>query len=164
MSSSPKIMVFRLREIVYTFVLILFVILLIFCLVLMFAGKSGSSTDSSTQNVTEPSESDSSEANPVSAAANTYASGIYTASLSLGDSVADVQISVESGRIKAIDLVNLSEATKAAWPLVSDSFENITSQILEKQKLDGITCSAESRYTSQLLLNAISKALKAAQL
>ncbi|MCD7717623.1 MAG: hypothetical protein LUI39_14470 [Lachnospiraceae bacterium] len=179
MSSGTKIIVFRLREIIYTVLLAFFILLLIICLVLMFRQNSNSSagtmqsdtvqddimqsdtTQSDTaQNATV--QNDVSEA-VVSAGSDKYTPGIYTSSLTLGDSAVDVQVTVSSDSIRSIELVNLSEATEAAYPLVSSSFENIVSQILEKQKLDGITCSAENRYTSQLLLNAISKALKTAQ-
>ncbi len=219
MGSGTKIIVFRLREIIYTVLLAFFVILLVICLVLMFRQGGGSGADtaqsdmtqsdamqsdtsqndttqsdtiqsdttqsdtaqsSTTQNGTtqsnaaqsdttqsDTSQSDAAQNDTSTAAASvgseTYIPGIYTSSLTLGDSAVDVQVTVSSDSIRSIELVNLSEATETAYPLVSSSFENIVSQILEKQKLDGITCSAENRYTSQLLLNAISKALKAAQ-
>ena len=60
-------------------------------------------------------------------------------------------------------MVNLSEATAAAYPLVRPSLEHITSQILAEQNLDHITCPQENRYTSQLLLSAVSEALRRAQ-
>ncbi|MCD7765781.1 MAG: hypothetical protein LUH53_04585, partial [Lachnospiraceae bacterium] len=111
----------------------------------------------------DTAQSDTAQSDMTQSGTSTYTAGIYTSSLTLGDSAVDVQVTVSSDSIRSIELVNLSEATEAAYPLVSSSFENIVSQILEKQKLDGITCSAENRYTSQLLLNAISKALKVAQ-
>ncbi len=189
MSSGTKIIVFRLREIIYTVLLALFILLLIICLVLMFRQDGGSGTDTTqsetvqsgmkqddtaqsdtAQNGTTQSDArqdDTTQSNAstatVSAGSGKYIAGIYTSSLTLGNSAVDVQVTVSSDSIRSIELVNLSEATEAAYPLVSSSFENIVSQILEKQKLDGITCSAENRYTSQLLLNAISKALKTAQ-
>ncbi|MCC8105836.1 MAG: hypothetical protein LIO99_07500 [Clostridiales bacterium] len=219
MSSDTKIIVFRLREIIYTVLLAFFILLLIICLVLMFrqGGGSGTNTaqsdtvqsdttqDDSAQSDTaqndttqsntvqsdttqsDTTQSDTAQSDTaqngttqsdarqdgttqsnastvtVSAGSGKYIAGIYTSSLTLGNSAVDVQVTVSSDSIRSIELVNLSEATEAAYPLVSSSFENIVSQILEKQKLDGITCSAENRYTSQLLLNAISKALKTAQ-
>ncbi|MCD8346422.1 MAG: hypothetical protein LUD16_00465 [Lachnospiraceae bacterium] len=174
MGSSPKIMVFKLREIIYTLILAFFVITLLLCLILMFTKKSTNHTDetqagaNSTQSTGTEQEGTTeitdSEANPASSSANgTYIAGVYTSSVTLGDSAVDVQVTVSSDRILAIELVNLSEATEAAYPLVPSALENIASQILEKQKLDGITCSAQTRYTSQLLLNAVSKALSTAK-
>ncbi|MCD8336736.1 MAG: hypothetical protein LUD18_05560 [Lachnospiraceae bacterium] len=187
MGSGPKIMVFKLREIIYTLILAFFVITLLLCLILMFTKKSSGSTGKSqnteiaqsgseetqtqnsssetqTQGGSDITETASAEANPASSSGSgTYIAGVYTSPVTLGDSAADVQVTVSSDRILAIDLVNLSEATEAAYPLIPSALENIASQILEKQKLDGITCSAQTRYTSQLLLNAISKALSIAR-
>ncbi|MCD8023221.1 MAG: hypothetical protein LUF30_09720, partial [Lachnospiraceae bacterium] len=95
--------------------------------------------------------------------ASAYIAGIYSSSITLGDSAAEIQVTVDSDRIKAIELVNADEAIEVSYPLLSSALENLVTQILEKQKLDGITCSAQNRYTSQLLLNAISKALSLAQ-
>ncbi|MCD7735809.1 MAG: hypothetical protein LUI07_02395 [Lachnospiraceae bacterium] len=175
MSSSPKIMVFRLREIVYTLVLAFLSILLILCLVWMFKEKGNDSaltqsatnesqnTTDTVQKNTDATETASVEATPASSGTGNYIAGVYTSPLVLGDSSVDVQVTVDSDKIKAIELVNLSEATEASYPLVISSFDNLVSQIIEKQKLDGITCSTQNRYTSQLLLNAISNALKTAQ-
>lgn len=199
MGSSPKIVVFKLREIIYTLILLFLVIVLVICLVLMFSKKSGENghsqhmqemSDTGTQqiltnesaaetqhnaessgsqtgsrsDVTETASVEATqEAEQTTAAGGAYVSGVYTSSITLGDSAVDVEVTVSSNRIKAIRLVNLSEATAAAYPLVSSSLDNITAQILEKQKLDGITCSSENRYTSQLLLNAVSNALALAK-
>ena len=70
---------------------------------------------------------------------------------------------MDQNHINSIRLVNLSETTAAAYPLVSPSLDHIASQILEKQSLEGITSPQENRYTSQLLLSAISDALRLAQ-
>ncbi|MCD8104737.1 MAG: hypothetical protein LUF35_06995 [Lachnospiraceae bacterium] len=161
MSSSPKIMVFRLREIIYTLILAFLVIFLVVCLILMFAGKTGSRTDTeiSAQTQGERESTDESGTEDTDSLGAAYIAGVYTSSITLGSASADVQVTVSSDRIKAIELVNLSETAAVSYPLVSSSLENLAEQILEKQKLEGITCAATSRYTSQLLLNAISSAL-----
>ena len=71
----------------------------------------------------------------------------------------NMEVTVDASKIRAIRLVNLSEAITASYPLVSPSLEEIAAQILETQSLDGISCPAENRYTAQLLLSAISEAL-----
>ena len=143
MSSSPKIVVLKTREILYTLILLFFVILLIVCLFLMFA----------------PKKADSGQPQSVTSAA-TYIPGIYTAPVTLGKDTMNME--VDASEIRAIRLVNLSEAITASYPLVSPSLEKIAAQILETQSLDGISCPAENRYTAQLLLSAISEALATA--
>ena len=145
MSSSPKIVVLKTREILYTLILLFLVILLIVCLFLMFA----------------PKKADSEQPQSVTSAA-TYIPGIYTAPVTLGKDTMNMEVTVDASEIRAIRLVNLSEAITASYPLVSPSLEEIAAQILETQSLDGISCPAENRYTAQLLLSAISEALATA--
>ena len=142
MSSSPKNVVLKTREILYTLILLFLVILLIVCLFLMFA----------------PKKADSRQPQSVTSVA-TYIPGIYTAPVTLGKDTMNMEVTVDASEIRAIRLVNLSEAITASYPLVSPSLEEITAQILETQSLDGISCPAENRYTAQLLLSAISEAL-----
>ena len=142
MSSSPKIVVLKTREILYTLTLLFLVILLIVCLFLMFA----------------PKKADSGQPQSVTSAAP-YIPGIYTAPVTLGKDTMNMEVTVDASEIRAIRLVNLSEAITASYPLVSPSLEKIAAQILETQSLDGISCPAENRYTAQLLLSAISEAL-----
>ena len=142
MSSSPKIVVLKTREILYTLILLFLVILLIVCLFLMFT----------------PKKADSGQPQSVTSVA-TYIPGIYTAPVTLGKDTMNMEVTVDASEIRAIRLVNLSEAITASYPLVSPSLEEITAQILETQSLDGISCPAENRYTAQLLLSAISEAL-----
>ena len=145
MSSSPKIVVLKTREILYTLILLFLVILLIVCLFLMFA----------------PKKADSGQPQSVTSVA-TYIPGIYTAPVTLGKDTMNMEVTVDASEIRAIRLVNLSEAITASYPLVSPSLEEIAAQILETQSLDGISCPAENRYTAQLLLSAISEALATA--
>ena len=145
MSSSPKIVVLKTREILYTLILLFLVILLIVCLFLMFT----------------PKKADSGQPQSVTSVA-TYIPGIYTAPVTLGKDTMNMEVTVDASKIRAIRLVNLSEAITASYPLVSPSLEEIAAQILETQSLDGISCPAENRYTAQLLLSAISEALATA--
>lgn len=165
MNQKPKIFVFKLRELIYTLVLLFLAILLIVCLVLMFTGKSRE-TNSLAQNQSERSASDSAASDTAeNAAADTaeYTPGIYTSAVTLGDSAADIEVTVDADRIKAIRLVNLSEAAAASYPLVTPSLDHIAEQILASQSLEGITCPQENKYTSQILLSAITEALEKSQ-
>ena len=165
MNQKPKIFVFKLRELIYTLVLLFLAILLIVCLVLMFTGKSRK-TNSLSQNQSERSASDSAAsdtAENAAAASAEYTPGIYTSAVTLGDSAADIEVTVDADRIKAIRLVNLSEAAAASYPLVTPSLDHIAEQILASQSLEGITCPQENKYTSQILLSAITEALEKAQ-
>lgn len=195
MSSNPKIVVVKTREIIYTLLLLFLVALLIVCLVLMFAPKSDNpsgtgqnaadtqmqtgqsqaesqtaqSSSSGAQPQTGQTQPNTQQQNPqtqtgapaaqTAAAPASYVPGVYTTPVTLGEASVDVEVTVDSSHINSIRLVNLSETTAAAYPLVSPSLDHIASQILMTQDLEGITCPQENKYTSQLLLSAISDAL-----
>ena len=71
---------------------------------------------------------------------------------------------MDADRIKAIELVNLSESTTAMFPLMEPALESLASQIYDSQSLDHIQYSEENKYTSMMLLDAIGAALKKAEL
>lgn len=167
MSSNPKIIVLKTREIIYTLLLILFILMLILCLILMFSGRKSPTDSDQNQTVyqtpvTETETSTTQSAASLSTSEALYTPGIYTTPVTLGESSAIVEVTVDSNHINSIRLVNLSETAAAAFPLVTPSLEHIASQILEKQTLEGITCPQENRYTSQLLLSAVAEALELA--
>ncbi len=164
MNSKPKIVVLKLREIIYTLMLLFLVVLLVICLVLMFSGKAKKSGTQKTTSAETSAAQNTETAQGISLETASYTPGVYTTPITLGNSAVDVEVTVDSDHINSIRLVNLSETTAAAYPLVSPSLEHIASQILEKQSLEDITCPQENRYTSQLLLSAISQALETAKI
>lgn len=141
MSSKTKIVVLRMKEIIYTAIFIGLGILLILLLLVMFRPKKESS------------------ATPASAQ---YIPGVYASSITLGAQEVNVEVSVDANRITSVTLVPLSDAVATMYPLMQPSLNNLTSQILDSQSLENISFPEETRYTSQVLLQAIKKALKKA--
>ena len=156
MSSKTKILVVKMREIIYTAVFLVFIILLVLLLIFMFTSKPADSPSASRQTARDQTDSSSGNAQ--------YIAGIYTSPLTLGDSSVDVEVTVDENHINAIRLVNLSETTTAMYPLISPSLEDLADQVCQTQSLENITCPESNRYTSQLLLNAISRALENARI
>ncbi|MDD2959177.1 MAG: hypothetical protein PHE06_14370 [Lachnospiraceae bacterium] len=153
MSAKTKILVMKKREVIYTLLFLALVILLVILLISMFTGKSSSKTVQTTQEETSAKPDTSSQ----------YIAGIYTTPVTLGSSSVDVEVTVDKDHINSIRLVNLSEAATAMYPLVSPSLEDIAAQVCQTQSLENISCPEDNRYTSQMLLNAISKALETAR-
>ena len=81
-----------------------------------------------------------------------YKPGVYTSS-----------ITVNADRIKAIRLVNLNETTKASYPLMEPVLDSLASQIYSSQSLEDIQYAGDRKYTSQVLLSAITDAVKKAE-
>lgn len=154
MSSKTKILVVKMREIIYTAIFLALALLLVILLIRMFTSGSSDQTNTTPQtNTLTASSSDTAQ----------YIAGIYTTPVSLGDSTVDVEVTVDENHINSIRLVNLSETISAMYPLVSPSLETIARQICQNQSLENITCSESNKYTAQILLNAVSQALQQAR-
>lgn len=147
MSSKTRIVVLRMKEIIYTAIFIGLAILLIMLFLFMFRPKKQASA---------PTREES--------AAATYAPGLYSASIVLGSQNVNVEVAVGSDRINSIALVPLSDSVTTMYPLMQPSMDSIAAQIVETQSLEGIEYPAGSQYTSMALMNAIKTALSKAEI
>lgn len=141
MSAKTKIVVLHMKEVVYTVIFVVLAVIMGILLFLMFRPENPETAQTSAR----------------------YKAGVYTTSIQLNDNTFDVAVSVDSSRIKSIELVNLSESTQAMFPLMEPALESLETQICETQSLENITYSQENQYTSMLLLDAIQTALKKAE-
>lgn len=141
MSSKTKIIVLRMKEIIYTGIFLGLAVLLIALCLIMFRPKK----DEETQ-------------------AASYIPGVYTASLNLGSQDVNVQVAVDSDAITSISLVPLNEAVTTMYPLMEPALEELSDQIISTQSLENLTYSSQSHYTSTALLGAIERALEKAKI
>ena len=141
MSSKTKIVVFHMKELIYTAIFVGLAILFIILMVCMFDKKGDDKKTKETMK---------------------YQAGVYTSSILFNDNVLDVEVAVE--KIKSISLVNLDESTATMYPLVEPALESLSEQIYKKQSLENITYSEENQYTSMVLINAIEDALDKAEI
>lgn len=141
MSSKTKIVVLHMKEIIYTVVFALLGILLILLLAFMFFPKKETNLSSEKK----------------------YTPGIYTSDFSLNNTNLEVEVTVDSSHINSIRFSNLDESVTTMYPLIQPALETIADQIYETQSLENISYSEENPYTSQVILNAITKALEKAE-
>ncbi len=141
MSSKTKIVVLHMKEIIYTAIFIVLGILLIILLAFMFFPKKTKHTSNQPE----------------------YVPGIYSAAVTINDTQLQIEVAVDSSHINAIRFNNLDESVSVMYPLIQPSIEYIAEQIYESQSLENIALSEDSPYTSQLILNAIEKALEKAE-
>lgn len=90
---------------------------------------------------------------------NRYVPGIYSSTLLLGNSNVELQIAVDRDHINSITLSNLDESVTTLYPLMSPTLSELASVILSEQRIDNISYGTENRYTSMLLMQAITEAL-----
>ena len=148
MSSKTKIVVLHVKELIYTGIFAALGILFIILLIIMFLPKEEKKETMSA--VTQQTTTDS------------YVPGVYTTSLILNDNVVEIEVTVDEKNINAIRLVNLDEAVTTMYPLIQPSFEELADQIIKSQSLEGITYPDDSKYTSMILLDAITSSLNKA--
>ena len=156
MSSRTKIVVLHMKELLYTAVFAILGIALIILLFILFAPEDNNVPN---QESTDPPTSESSTEMAVSL----YIPGLYNTELIVNDQTINVEVIVDAEKITSLQLVDLNETVQTMYPLLQPTFDSLTSQILEKQSLDDISYNQEHRYTSLVLLEAISKALEKAR-
>lgn len=143
MSSKTKIVVFHMKELIYTAVFVGLGILLVVLLICMFGRKGDGRETEETMK---------------------YQAGVYTSSILFNDSVLDVEVAVDENKIKSISLVNLDDSVETMYPLVEPALEDLAEQIYENQSLENITYNSENQYTSMVLMNAIEDAVEKAKI
>ena len=143
MSSKPKIVVFKARELIYTGIFILLGILLILLLIFMFV----------------PTHKSSKKAKETSG----YAQGVYTSPLKLGENELELQVTVKNGKPQHVSLKHLNKSIKTMYPLVEPSLNEINKQLPKVNSIDEVKFNGQSQYTNTLLKQAVKNALKTAQ-
>lgn len=143
MSSKTKIVVLHMKEVIYTAVFIILALILGIVVFFMFGPGKGSLSSK--------------------ASSHKYKPGVYTSSIELNSNTFDVEVTVDADSIQSIHLVNLSESTAAMFPLMEPALESLASQIYTSQSLENIQYADDQKYTSMMLLDAISDALKKAE-
>lgn len=156
MSSKTKIVVLHMKELLYTGLFAVLGILLIILLFFMFSPDKEENPSES-----NPETETSQETDSLTAAC--YIPGVYSTELLLSNQTIRIEVIVDAQEVTSLQLAELSETVETMYPLLQPTFDSLTAQILEKQSLDDISYDQDSRYTSLVLLEAISKALEKAQ-
>ncbi|MCI9048598.1 MAG: hypothetical protein HFG71_15330 [Hungatella sp.] len=143
MSSKTRIVVLKMKELIYTAVFLGLAVVLITLFLIMF----------------RPRQDDPAPATwPAS-----YIPGVYSASLTLGSQNLNVEVAVDADKIQSVSFVSLDEAVTTMYPLMQPVMEDLEQQILKSQSTKDLSYSMETRYTSQSLIGAIEMALEKAK-
>ena len=143
MSSKTKIVVLHMKEVIYTAIFL--VLLIILGILVFFMFGSGKSSQVSSMGTSR------------------YTPGIYRSSLSLNNNTFDVEVTVDADRISSIHLTNLSETTAAMFPLIEPALDSLASQIYSSPSLENLDYPSDQKYTSAMLIEAIRKAVEKAE-
>ncbi len=141
MSAKTKIIVVKAKELIYTALFICLAIILILLLIFMFA----------------PEEKN------VATSGGVYTPGVYTSTITLGDTALDVAVSVDENDITSVSLNHLSESVAAMYPLLEPSLDSINEQLDSIDSIDDLQLNSENKYTGLILQQAIKNALQKAK-
>lgn len=122
-------------------------------------GSQNSTPAETSDGTRNDASSSSTSGNGTSSSRNTYVPGIYSSTLLLGNANVELQIAVDKNHINSITLTNLDESVTTLYPLMSPTLSELASVILSEQSIDNISYGTENRYTSMLLMQAITEAL-----
>lgn len=163
MSAKTKIVVLHMKELIYTGIFAALGILFIVLLVMMFLpGKKDEASQEGTEDKAPLQKEGAQEDSDVSSD-SVYIPGIYTTELILGGQTVDVEVIVAETSITGLRLVNISETVTTMYPLLQPAFDSISQQIYETGSLEQVTYTAENKYTSLVLLEAIQSSLDKAR-
>lgn len=142
MSSKPKIIVLHMKEIVYTFIFASFILLLVFLLIFMFSGEKNSDKVANSSK---------------------YVPGVYSSSITVNGTPMNIQLTVDEDNITSIDLIHTDDAITTMYPLIQNSIEDISNQVVTLQDTKKVICPEESKYTYNALLGKIDSMLDTAK-
>ena len=162
MNSKTKILVFRMKELIYTGIFVALGILLVILLILLLRSDKSENTPSVSPETNTVSTGETDAQNSRPSTSSTYIPGVYNTALALGSYTVNLEVTVDSDYISSIRLVNLDESVATMYPLLEPAVESLTSQICEKQSLENITYAADNKYTMLVLLKAVETTLEKA--
>lgn len=144
--SKTKIVVFQMKELVYTGIFVGLGILLIILLIVMFY----------------PSGDDTAQ-EALGTETAVYTPGIYNSQMQLGDTTLNLEVVVDESQIKSVALVNLDDSITTMYPLVKPSLEFLEEELVAGTPIDQIAVNEKSKYTQTMLIDGIKNALSKAK-
>ena len=141
--SRTRIVIFQLKEIIYTAIFVGLGILLLILLFFMFWPGKGKESAGTT---TTPSSVSGQSADTGSAK---YIAGVYTSKLTLGDAKINLKVSLDQDRVKSVEVIK---------PAVKE----ISDQLAQNVAPDQVVLSDDSPYTSQLILDTVCQVMNEA--
>ncbi len=158
MSSQTRIVILKMRNIIYTGIFIFLILVLGVLLYLMFGRPAGSTGDSSSP----VSSAVSNMANLSESGTSLYYPGCYNSVLKLGDYSVDISVTVSSDRIESIHLADVPEEVTSAYPLLEPALEDLSEKIITTQSTEYLTYDENMQYTQTAITDTINTALKKA--
>ena len=137
--SNTKIVVIKLKQIIYGAIFAVLGIILVILLITLF--KSGKDKSKDVSDVAK------------------YTPGKYTSVVSLNDTSLNLEVVVDENHINSVEIVNIDDSVTTMFPLIEPSINEIAEQLCNDVDIASIEISEDSKYTQTLLLDAIEQTL-----
>lgn len=149
--SKTKIVVVKLKEILITAALVFLGILAVMLVIALISVDK-----ETTPGIQSPASASSNEASAL------YYPGVYTSSLSVGDSTVHLELVCDSNHINSVRLLHLDDAVETMYPLLNPALEDLELQLSKDVPVEELVLTDGSQYTQTLLIEAIEETLKKA--
>ena len=149
--SKTKIVVLRMKEVVYTAVFAGIGILLLIILFFIFGRQDSPKSESTQSNVSNESSTYKNDA--------VYRAGIYESQFVIGENTINLEVALDEAQIKSVKVKNLDESVETMYPLMKSAVKDVSKQLSSGVSIDEVVLSKNSMYTEKLVLYAVKTVL-----
>lgn len=149
--SKTKIVVLRMKEVVYTAVFVGIGILLLVVLFFMF-GRQKSPKSESTQSIVN-NESNTYKNDAI------YKAGVYNSQFVIGENTINLEVALDDKQVKSVKVKNLDKTVETMYPLMKSAVKDVSKQLSSGVSIDEVVLSKNSMYTEKLVLDAVKNVL-----
>ena len=145
--ARTKIVVLQVKKIIYTGIFVTIGILILAILLMMFLPKKSSEN----RNVSKLEETP---------AQSIYEAGVYTKEIEIGDSTVNLELALDEGQVKSLELVNLEESVETMYPLMKPTVESLEKKLVAGEDIHKIKLSGDAKYTGKMLMESVETMLE----
>lgn len=149
--SKTKIVVLRMKEVVYTAVFVGLGILLLIVLFFMFGRQNSPKSESTQSNISNESSTYKND--------EVYRAGIYESQFVIGENTINLEVALDEEQVKSVKVKNLDESVETMYPLMKSAVKDVSKQLSSGVSIDEVVLSKNSMYTEKLVLDAVKTVL-----
>lgn len=149
--SKTKIVVLRMKEVVYTAVFVGLGILLLIVLFFMFGRQNSPKSESTQSNISNESSTYKNDA--------VYRAGIYESQFVIGENTINLEVALDEEQVKSVKVKNLDESVETMYPLMKSAVKDVSKQLSSGVSIDEVVLSKNSMYTEKPVLDAVKTVL-----
>ena len=145
--SKTKIVVLRMKEVVYTAVFVGIGVLLLIVLFFMFGRQNSPKSESTQSTINNESSTYKNDA--------IYRAGIYESQFVIGEKTINLEVALDEEQVKSVKVKNLDESVETMYPLMKSAVKDVSKQLSAGVSIDEVVLSKNSMYTEKLILDAV---------